>query len=286
MSTPSNNNNQIYLRGGWIAMLLALVVWITSFVVFYLPGKRNFSEIGPLGDWVTGLTAPFLSMAGFFLIYAAFRQQSSATEAARHEFLLQRFETVFFHLIQLYHQNVQTIQDSYGKKAQEDFFEAAHRFLKKRANNKPHFEALSIAYQEYYAQNYNHIDHFIRHLLFCINFVHLSNTFDGFDSQEARREREHYLHILQAQLSTEEMILLFYHTLCDPTGYTGQYRSLLTDYQFFGRLTLSSLLAPGHWAAYCELPEPQAASPESRLRWPPETDLAHAHARPPIPETD
>lgn len=217
MHTPAPN--RLYLRGGWIAIALAVLVWTSTFFLLYLPGNRELGQIGPLGDWVAGLTAPFLSIAGFFMIYAAFRQQSTGTATARQEFLLQRFETVFFQLVQLYHQNAQTIQDSYGKQVQEDFFEAAHRFLKKHLNQRGDLESLQRIYASFYEQHYNRIDHFVRHLLFCIHFVHHSNAFDSLGDQEAHAERDHYLRILQAQLSTEELVLLFYHSLCDPTGY-------------------------------------------------------------------
>ena len=250
--------NRLYLIGGWIAIVLSLFVWLLTFYIFHVQGGKSFHEIGPLGDWVTGITAPFLNIAGFFMIYAAFRRQGADAEQARGEFHLQRFETTFFHLIQLHHQNVHTIQSSYTKKAQEDFFEAAFRYLQRRYSSTDNSEQIRIIYADYYTQSHNYIDHFVRHLLFTFKYVMETTAFGKDIRKEVELERKRYLGILLGQISTEELLLLFYHTLCDPTGHAATERKKLFQANFFDRLKSSKLiLDPNHWTAYQQFNSPK-----------------------------
>lgn len=246
----SSHKASYLVYASWLAIGLAFGIWLWTYLHFHLKGGMDFHKIGPLGDWVTGLTAPFLSVAGFLMIYAAFRQQASDTQSAREEFSIQRFESTFFQLIQLYHQHVNSIQQSYAQKAKEEFFEAAHRYLKKQISNSQDPEKIQEAYVHFYRKHFNYIDHFVRHILFTLNFVHHNQVFS--DLKDADQERERYLGILRAQLSTEELFLLFYHTLCDPTGYTSRYRTLLLDYRFFGRILHSPEISPNIRAIYQE----------------------------------
>lgn len=247
-------SNRLYLIGGWFAIGLSFFVWLFTFYVFHLKGGQSFHEIGPLGDWVTGITAPFLNIAGFFMIYAAFRQQGSDAEQARGEFHLQRFETIFFHLIQLHHQHVHSIQTNYSKKSQEDFFEATYRYLQRRLSATETPSSIEEIYADYYKQTHNYIDHFVRHLLFTFDYVLETSAFDQTDQAVAKQERMRYLGILLGQMSTEELLLLFYHTYCDPTGYAAPERKRLAEVNFFHRLQGSGLLLDeSHWEGYHQL---------------------------------
>lgn len=231
-----NTSNRLYLIFGWLSIGLAILCFLYSYFTKYLP-TQDIQQVGPFGDWLAGVTAPFLNLAGFFMIYAAFRQQSADTQATRHEFHLQRFEGTFFHLIHLHHQNLHAIQLNYGKKSREDFFEASYRYLKKTALDEQAPHTIEQKYGEFYEDNYNLIDHFVRHLLFSIQFIAFSSAFEGEPAHIAQKERQKYADILSAQLSTDELFILYYHCLFDPGKYAQSYTKLLTKYNFFERLS-------------------------------------------------
>ena len=237
--------NLIYLAGGWGAILLAALSFGLSYRYLYLTGS-TFQEIGPLGDWVAGLTAPFLNLAGFFMIYAAFREQRRASQETRAGMTLQRFESTFFQLLSTHHQNVQAIQQSFSRKSHEDFFEAAIRFLRCGQFSGLHTQDMRDRYAEFHEQNYSQADLFCRHVLFMVHYIHHNGSLP----EVADRDQRHYLDILLAQLAPDELLLLFYHTFCLESPFTAQMRPLLRAYGFFDRLVEEDLLLePSGYAA-------------------------------------
>ena len=243
----AKQNNQLYLLGGWLFILASVIIFVWTWYFIYLPGGKNLNQVGPLGDWVAGLTAPFLNVAGFFMIYAAFRQQSKDTDATRQEFHLQRFEQTFFQLLNLYHQHVNAIRLQYSRKYNEDFFDATHQFLRKSLSEKTDFEELQEAFGIFYEKNYQQVDHFIRHIRFTLEFVHLSTAFDDQTEVDAQAERKKYIDILATQLSSGEQELIFYHCLCQPDCPVS-FRQLLLQYGCLAQLKQPlSAVAPEHW---------------------------------------
>ncbi|MEZ4851042.1 MAG: putative phage abortive infection protein [Bacteroidia bacterium] len=227
---------------GWLSISLSFLIFGLSYQWMYLPGTRPIGEIGAIGDWVAGLTAPFLNLTGFFMIYAAFRQQSRDTVDTRAEFQVQRFENTFFNLINLHHQNVNAIQHNFTKKSREDFFEFTHAYLQKALQDNRQLEKVQKAYALHYENNHNLIDHFARHLLFSLHFVHLSRAFEDHPTLDQQEEKNSYLNIMISQLSTDELFLLFYHTLFQPNVQIQQMGPLLIQYRFFDRLVGSGFL--------------------------------------------
>ena len=227
---------------GWISIGLSFLIFGLSYKFMFLPGTKPIGEIGAVGDWVAGLTAPFLNLAGFFMIYAAFRQQSRSTIDTRAEFKVQRFENTFFNLINLYHQNVTAIQNNFAKKSQEDFFEFTHSYMNKALHEDASLEKAGKAYARHYDNNYNLIDHFVRHLLFSLNFVHLSGAFVNHPDLNEEEEKKNYIDIMVSQISADELFLLFYHILLHPNTQTEKMKPLLVKYHFFERLKSSGLL--------------------------------------------
>lgn len=155
-----------------------------------------------------------------YSVPAAFRQQSRDTAETRQEFDIQRFEQTFFNLVNLHHQNLNTIEQRYRQESSGDthFFAAAFRFLEKHSGPEAGPEARARTYQSFYRQHYNHIDHFARHLLFSMQYIQQSQHFEGHPHLKGEEERQKYLNILQAQLSTDELTLLYYHLHFDPAG--------------------------------------------------------------------
>lgn len=242
-----------YLRLGWLSISLALLVWLLSYLWGFRGANLGLAQVGPLGDWVGGLTAPFINVAGFFMLFAAFRQQSNDMEEGRREFLTQRFESTFFHLLNLHHQNVSAIRLQYTRKSQEDFFEATHHYLVRQTTAEPDTDLFEL-YQRYYQRNYNLIDHFVRHLLFTLQRIDLSQAFRNLPEADARDEKQHYVDILSAQLSADELFLMFYQVLCDPGQGLQAFVPLLDRYYFFAKMQSQGLLlSPHHWQLYQSL---------------------------------
>lgn len=247
----------LYIGLGWLLILLS------GGLLLYLGWLRNYLHIGgenPVenwADWSGGLTAPLLSIAGYFFIYAAFRQQSRDSQEGQKRFLLQQFETTFFNLISLHNQNVSDIHQTTSKHV-ENFFALAHSFLESQSSKDTSLAYVSRLYeQQFYAKHYNHIDHFARHLLFVLTFIDETSALG--DTEKGKAEKQRFVNILLAQLSTDELFLLFYHCMSMP-DVLQQYREVLKRYHVFGRLFQAKVLLDAQHQVAFEGPKaPQSA---------------------------
>ena len=91
-----------YLEGGWAA---------------------EYTILATAGDWLGGTSAPLFSLAGFLMMYGAYKMQQEDLRLTREEMQetrkefetqnatlkRQEFETTFFHLLELHHQIVNGI---------------------------------------------------------------------------------------------------------------------------------------------------------------------------------
>ncbi|TDE05819.1 putative phage abortive infection protein [Flavobacterium sandaracinum] len=91
-----------------IIMILYFPYWIRDKLFFY-----EFSDMGPIGDTIGGLTSPFIGIAGAVLTFLAFWVQFKANEQQKNDLKDQRkreylssFETKFFDLIRLHRENI------------------------------------------------------------------------------------------------------------------------------------------------------------------------------------
>ena len=252
-SQYKRHTHRFYIALGFFFVILSLLAWFLTFRLYaangYPPAKEELSMLSQWGDWIGGVTAPFLNVAGFIMIYVAFRQQSVDSRANQLEFQIQRFESTYFNLIQLHHQNIQHIQNSFlkSRSGESHFFQFARNFLLKNANQNFSIDKIRQLYLQLYEKNYNYIDPFARQLLFMIDYVMNTKAFQDHPSLDSEIERAEYLKILIAQLSLDELTLLYYHSLFDPSGFASQHQEQLQRFNFFDRLLGSDrLLAPEH----------------------------------------
>ena len=100
-----------------IGLILILVaVGITAQMYYKTPISENSEYYNTMSDWAGGVSTPLLNLAGFLMIFAAFLKQAQDAKEAKKESDLQRFEQSLFNLLNLLHQIVFRIQDSFKQK--------------------------------------------------------------------------------------------------------------------------------------------------------------------------
>ncbi|RMG70673.1 MAG: hypothetical protein D6722_08395 [Bacteroidetes bacterium] len=183
--------NSLFLVLGWAFVLLAFAPLLIPQWFEAQAATMKVDQLSNLGEWVGGITAPLLNLAGFVMIYVAFRQQARDGES-------QQFDQTFFQLLNLHHQNHNTIQTSFrsGQSGSRNFFQFACTYLKNAEASKA-----EAPFATFYAQQYDHIDLFARHALFAIRYVLDSHLLQP-------RHREQYMQLLRSQFSTDELSLL------------------------------------------------------------------------------
>lgn len=85
------------MKNYWLYYILAILCLILAFISPIFFTWRPYTEFGTnsafIGDTIGGLTAPFLSVAGSILVFAALRAQIEANQKVQEQFEKQQIET-------------------------------------------------------------------------------------------------------------------------------------------------------------------------------------------------
>lgn len=213
-----------------IATLMLLIAVICCCVVAY-QYKKNFpgditashEAWGQFGDFFGGTLNPILAMLSLFAILGALiiqsRELSHSTAALREQsdhLSVQAFENTFFAMLQINSENARGLDlEDTEKSDGYNPGRGAFRFLvsrlraayelasKQSASVKDEREVIATAYQVFSSTNDSFIGHYLNGLERIIEFIELRRPAD----------RGQYYLIVGAQLSQNELILLFYHSL-------------------------------------------------------------------------
>lgn len=74
----------------WLLVMGAVVVLIAPFILTQNFGLFSFSETGPIGDTIGGITSPITSLIGSLLVFLALKAQIDANELVRQQFEQQK----------------------------------------------------------------------------------------------------------------------------------------------------------------------------------------------------
>ena len=237
-----------FWRGIWLLLLVAtagaILVYRWQFGSDFAVEHSNWGEFG---DYVGGVLGPVFSfLALIVLVYTL--------EVQTRQFSLQNFERGFFELVRLHHDIVRDLEvsvprtpfDVVGYRPQEidppptvrgrdcfgvlvgEFFGHLSTCYEAKKEGLEALECTQIAYSKFREGYRNEVDHYFRHLHHILKFVDEGPVDD----------KHKYTRILRAQLSADELLLLFYSSL-HPVG--GKSRKYLTEYAMLHNLDRSTL---------------------------------------------
>lgn len=215
-----------------------------SIIVLVAIGQEGKISIGAL-DWayakkvndITGILAFLFTGAGTFAIFLTLSKQQEQFEVAQRQIETQQFETTFFNmLVQLFSiKNTASIEIDSKVFSGQEFFKYVLLSLKEKYDNnlnsiediKRTLESikksekishskvtmlrdnLSDIYVETYNQFYSYLGHYFRFFYTMLNFV-IDNR-----ANEKFKDADKYIQLLKAQLSNDEMGLIFCNTISD-----------------------------------------------------------------------
>jgi hypothetical protein len=239
----------------WILVGVGLIAAAYGYTAFI--GKRYLwhverNDLAALGNFLQGAVASVWSLAAFIFIYVAFLGQQE--ELARHEasFEQERFESIFFELVRIHHSlvaamqilNPQNMQVVHGRACFRLMYEALGGRYQEQLPHSPSEESvlmsIDCAYKNLYQSYQEELGHYFRNLYHIVLFV---------DSSEVdKEEQKRYMKILRAQLSSRELLLLFYNGLSE----FGQkkFKPLIVRYAFLEQLPVDELLDRSHEQLY------------------------------------
>lgn len=189
-----------------------------------LSNSEVIGALGTVGDWFGGTTMPLLTFLSYVAVIIALIMQREELGLQRKElretrdvFIIQRFETTFFNMITLHNDIVQsikieTIQSS--KEAQIEIYtgRACFEFLYNKLNfpltQGFRLSAIIEGYNAFFEEYQDMVGHYFRNLYRTTKFIHENENL-------TMEEKKNYIGILRAQLSTYELLLIFYNGLSD-----------------------------------------------------------------------
>lgn len=225
-----------------------------------------------LGAFIAGLTTPFLSISAFILLYLTYKSQKQELAASKQilksqskTLKKQQFETTFFNMLNLHHSIVnntdvkvsvarlqsivrnrdQSVSPEIrnGRDCFTYFYERFDNYYRDEKNSRDtstlnsELSIIQESYDEFYSQFQLDLGHYFRNLYHIVKFVHRSGI----------SNKQEYISLLRAQLSSHELLLLFYNGL----SYNGtKFKPLIEQYHFLKSMPQWALLLQEHLSEY------------------------------------
>lgn len=256
-------------EGGWstlgwrflIGLYILILIAVTSTGTILYSGYNNpniFLQLGPWGDFVAGLLNPILSFLTFFgvlltLVYQRMELNLSRQELVRSADALegqiksiekQSFETTYFEMLTLHNSivnsidivNIETNVRTEGRDCFKVFYTRLTKTYRKINKNRKHqyssSKILELSYYAFWKKHQLELGHYFR---FLYNFIKLID--------ESVHAEPYHIKLLRAQLSDQELLLLYYNCISDSGANFQQYAE---KYALFDNLPVVRLLSSGH----------------------------------------
>lgn len=231
------------------AILASLVVFFLNLIlrVEFIFGDNL--KLGEFGDFLGGVLNPILTFLMFFGLIITIILQKNELSLARREFKRtadalncqsltsqqQVIETTFFNLLKIHGEIVESL------KINQDLL--ACWIIQKNASGRAVFSAVvSLLYEEddeektfenycSFQDSENHLlGHYFRNIYQVLKFISESNL--------PLSQQHRYSRLLRAQLSADELALLFFNCIC-PSVDSGEFKSLVIKYKMLEHLRIS-----------------------------------------------
>lgn len=245
----------------WYYIIPTILVFIVAFILF--TWKQDFSYddsiksdvFGQFGDFFAGILGPLFSLVSILLLIKTFGQQQEITSENKDLTNTQRFNDMFFELINLYQSQTAELQDdveidevdvngqikrmSYGCD-NKDFFDfnkikIQQEFNVQKSYSKNRFQALSD-FSNFYIKHKSKVG---------IYFRTLYRIFDLIDKSDlTEKNRIIYSKIVRAQLTESELFFLRY----DAMSYSGsKFTAYINKYNILKHIPHFELLEFKYW---------------------------------------
>ncbi len=224
---------------------------------------KESNDLGTFGDFIGGLLNPIFTLMTFFGVIVTIALQKLELRAAREEYTksadalsTQAIENMFFNMLELHHKIVDGLKFSLGHTPNHEnlnwllepdakkysFFqdktiyhgvETFSRLLEIMKPYKTKDDTLSL--YKLIQEEYNHVfGHYFRNLYQILKFIHTNNNITS-------NKKKEYASMLRAQLSTDELAVLFINCTGEMVD-DGGFRKLLIQYQMLEHMKLELCL--------------------------------------------
>lgn len=239
----------------------ATAVFLVLFVNLFSIGKSSFGE---WGDFFGGVLNPILTFLTFMGLLITIVIQQTELKESRKEFKRsadalddqskslkkQNFESTFFQMLSLHNDIVNSVDlvekesgnITKGRDCFRVFYTRLARLYRETKNKgKGKYPPESIArlsYTLFWKDHQTELGHYFRYLYNLIKFVDESEFSEG-----------PYIKLIRAQLSDQELFLLFYNSVSD---HGQKFRNYIEKYELFDNMPIIRILDERHLKLYPE----------------------------------
>lgn len=248
----------------WMLLFAVIAMLVLIAIDFYILKKDSISStaLGTFGDFFGGVLNPILTFLTFFGLIITIVIQRMELRLAREEYEktaialnTQAIESTFFNTLELHHKIVDGLKydpNKFSDPAKEviermrllagspapqepisngrDVFDSIANVISRYTKNP---QEVLRAYKELQDHQNQILGHYFRNLYQAIKII------DSYDDEVISQvQKEKYTGILRAQLSTNELVLL-YLNCCESVVDHGQFRNLLIKYKMLEHLPLT-----------------------------------------------
>lgn len=244
----------------------------------FLSFEINIDAYKDFASFVGGILGTTLSAIAVILIYQTYRLQDQELNATKQLIKEQKFEQNFFQLLNSQKSILNSLNyfdrmsndDKVGieffklimKNMDNDYQFLVRKFIPNRSNYIPghndyvdqfqefkiesELQTAQVSYVISFENHHNLLGHYFRHLFHIFKFVD-SNLKKEKSTPEAFARYKSYLDILQAQLSSAELAVLFYNGLVFE-----KMKAYLHKFSFLENLATDDLLIEEHKELYSD----------------------------------
>lgn len=225
-------NENFWMWAGITACGLALIIPFAILICTNNLSLKGIKGLGAFGDFFGGTTVGLFNLSSILLVLTAVIMQRKELEQTRNEFvqtnktlIKQQFDNTFFNMINLHNEIVSGlhISDHQGKYALS-FLDTQIKSYYKTVQLADKGARISKSYEYYYGRY--HVGHYFRNMYRILKFIDQTEEL-------SKDEKKNYIGILRAQLSTGELLLIFYNALSDRGE---KFKKLILEYDFFDDL--------------------------------------------------
>jgi hypothetical protein len=261
-----------------VAVILVLIGALIVLRAFLTPDRyKTYAEFG---DYIAGTVGSTWALAGVLLVYVAFLGQQNQANLQAWEIQqtvrmsrIQQFENTFFQLVNLHNEIVRSLRVTITSGPFWDFEKLEHQWITnevdgreifgaiykrfKEAWTKEHevfaeqkdvvidilpldqeLELVRRAYEPIHERYISELGHYFRNLYTIVKYVATSGI------EEPRK----YTNILRAQLSSTELLMLFYN--CVSKYGNEDFKPLVEEFRLLKTVPYKDLLNRTHASAF------------------------------------
>lgn len=252
------------LKPFWRLLVGVLIAWFILWIsVYSILINFEWSTRGQVGDMFGVVNSLFSGLALAGIIFAIILQkkelgyQRKELKATRKEFQQQnitlkkqRFENTFFQMLSLHNEIVNHLSYREGHNLFEkrQFFEGVYNHLKNTTIKNSiklfkipitdikfenHKELITTTYKQFFTRFQSYLGHYFRNLYYIYKYIYMTDLIED-------NEKQFYGAVARAQLSSFELLLIFYNSFLG-LGFP-KFRYLITEYDILANIDWKSII--------------------------------------------